>query len=280
MKKLMFAIAAVAAMVAVAEEAPVASQIVGFEENALPNDGLAVGPAFIAVGGGTTDLMDITVTGYDPFDYDSEEGGAYGDVQVQTLTGGGSTDTIYAWQDFVEKGETPDEDVVWKGWYNEETPLARGEVVLAEGEGLWSVTLIEDMKLQSKGEVVTDADISLELPNDGLMIANPTPISVDLINCYVTGYDPFDYASEEGGAYGDVQVQTLTGGGSTDTIYAWQDFVEKGETPDEDVVWHGWYNEETPLAAKEVVLAPGEGLWSVTLIESMTFNWPKVYIVK
>ena len=280
MKKVLIGLAAVGLSAAVF--ADVTSQnIVGYGPTTLPADGLAVGASFVNVTqGAPIDLTDIIVKGYDPFDYESEEGGAYGDVTVQTLTGGGSTDVLYVWLDFVEKGDTPADDVVWKGWYDFDTeePLVKGDVVLAPGEGLWSVTTIEDMHLQTSGEVATKADVGTALPADGMMIANPTPVSVDLTNCYITGYDPYDYDSEEGGAYGDATVQTLTGGGSTDVLYVWLDFVEKGDTPADDVVWHGWYNFDTeePLEKDDVVLAPGEGLWSVTTIEDMVFNWPKV----
>ena len=254
MKKLM--IAAAASIAAVGAFAAVESpNIVGYGPTTLPASGLSAGPSFVTMSeSGVYDLIDIRVVGYTDF--------SMADVQVQTLTGGGSTDTTYLWYDFSD----PDAGTFY-GWYNADTfePLQRGDVTIAVGEGLWSVTAASGLSLQTSGEVATSADVSLELPSSGLTIANPTPATVDLINCYVAGYVDASMA--------DVQVQTLTGGGSTDTTYLWYDFSD----PDAGT-FYGWYNADTfePLAANEVTVAPGEGLWSVTAASGLNFNWPKV----
>ena len=286
MKKLMFAAAAIAAGVAMADVT--SANIVGYMNQALPVDGLAVGPAFINVSGETIDLMDISVTGYPDFDYEKDEGGARGDVQVSTLNGGGDSDKNYKWYDYTIKGESPDEDKVLKGWYRisgrNRYELVRGEVVLQPGEGLWSVTSAENQKFVAAGQVVTEADQPTELPVDGLMVANPTPVAVDLINVYVRGYPPFDYEKDEGGARGDVQVSTLNGGGDSDKNYKWYDYTIKGETPADDKVLFGWYRisgrNRYELEKNEVVLQPGEGLWSVTSAEDQKLYWPKVEVAK
>ena len=254
----------------------------------LPADGLAVGPAFINVSGETIDLMDISVTGYPEYNYEKDEGGAQGDVQVSTLTGGGNSDKNYKWYDYTIKGESPDDDKVLKGWYRisgrNRYELVRGEVVLQPGEGLWSITTTEDQKIVSSGQVLTSADQPTTLPADGLMVANPTPIAVDLIDVYVRGYDPYNYEKDEGGAQGDVQVSTLTGGGNSEKNYKWYDYTIKGETPADDKVLHGWYRisgrNRYELVKEEVVLQPGEGLWSVTTIDGMYLYWPKVEVAK
>ena len=266
------------------------ANIVGYQGSELPADGLGVGPAFINVGGGTIDLMDIKVTGYDPFNYETGLGGAEGDVSVQTLTGGGGTLVNYKWLDYTNKGDDdldPSDDTVYYGWYKvvsrKNVALVRNEVVLQPGEGLWSVTMTENQRLQSAGEVETKADIETELPADGMMVANPTPVSVDLINCYVRGYVPFNYETGLGGAEGDVSVQTLTGGGGTLVNYKWLDYTNKGDDdldPSDDTVYYGWYKvvsrKNVSLVENEVVLGPGEGLWSVTMTENQILCWPKV----
>ena len=237
--------------------------IVGYGPTELPADGLSVGPSFVTMSAsGVYDLTDVKVVGYDAGDE-----GALGAVQVQTLTGGGSTDKIYMWYDFIDD----DAGVTYYGWYDGDSfeALERGVVTLAVGEGLWSVTTASGLSLQAAGEVATSADVPTALPADGLTVANPTPVTVDLNDCYVNGYE----AGDEG-ALGAVQVQTLTGGGSTDKIYMWYDFIDD----DAGVTYYGWYDGDSfeKLEDNVVTAAPGEGLWSVTTASGLNFVWPKV----
>ena len=264
------------------------ANIVGYMNRDLEATALALGPSFVNVSGEDIDLVDISVTGYEPYNYEKDEGGARGDVQMATLTAGGNTATNYKWYDYTKRGDTPDEDVVMKGWYKvvsrKNVLCARGEVTLQPGEGLWSNTLAYDQKLVSSGEVATKADVATAMPASGMMIATPLPVNVDLVDMYVRGYDPYDYEKDEGGARGDVQVSTLTAGGNTDTIYKWYDYTKRGDTPDEDVVMYGWYkvvSRKNVLCVRdEVVLASGEGLWTNTLAEDQTLYWPKVEVAK
>ena len=113
--------------------------------------GLALGPSFVNVSGEDMDLVDISVTGYDPYDYEKDEGGARGDVQLSTLNAGGGSEVTYKWYDYTKRGESPDADVVMYGWYKQVNRkyvlCVRDEVVLAPGEGLWTNTLIDEQKL-------------------------------------------------------------------------------------------------------------------------------------
>lgn len=202
------------------------------------------------------DLVDITVVGY--------EGEAYGPVQIQTLTGAGGTDRTFMWYEYGEGDEAV------KGWYEETEDgyeeLVSDDVTIYPGEGLWSVSDSSDYKLQSAGSVATEADILTPLNGTGLTIANPTPVNVDLVNCYVAGYD--------GEAYGPVQVQTLTGAGGTARTFMWYEYGEG-----DDYVC-GWYEETEDgyeeLVADDVVLGPGVGLWTVSDSTDYKFAWPKV----
>ena len=238
-------------MAAVGAFAVESANIVGYGPTTLPADGLSVGPSFTTINGSAYDLMDVRVVGY--------ETESMGDVQVQTLTGAGGTDRTFIWYDFVQ------DEVAYYGWFDGDTfePLTEGEVTLAPGEGLWSVTTADGLSLQTSGSVPSAADVALALPADGLTVANPTPVIVDLIDCYVSGY-----ATEN---MGDVQVQTLTGAGGTDRTFIWYDFVQ------DEVAYYGWFDGDTfePLADDEVTLAPGEGLWTVST-DTLNFVWPKV----
>ena len=287
MKKLMFAVSA-ALCATVGFSDVTSANIVGYMNKELPASGQAVGPAFINVSGEDMDLVDISATGYDPYDYEKDEGGARGDVQLSTLTDGGGTAVTYKWYDYTKRGESPDADVVMKGWYKEVNRryvlCVRGEVTLQPGEGLWSNTLAYNQKLVSSGEVATKADVATAMPASGMMIANPLPVNVDLVDMYVRGYDPYDYEKDEGGARGDVQLSTLTDGGGTAVTYKWYDYTKRGESPDADVVMCGWYKEVNRryvlCVRDEVVLTPGEGLWTNTLAEDQTLYWPKVEVAK
>ena len=256
--KTMLAISALCAAVAANAEISSAN-IVGYGPTTLPADGLSVGPSFVTMSAsGVYDLMDVSVVGYD----DS----SLGDVQVQTLTGSGGTDKTYAWFDYVDD-ESGDRI---KGWFDPDhdyEPLERGVVTIAVGEGLWSVTMASGLSLQTAGQVATDADIPLALPADGLTIANPTPVEVDLFDCYVNGYDEV--------SLGDVQAQTLTGSGGTDKTYAWFDYVDD-ESGDHIYGWFDPDHDYEPLEEDSVTVAPGEGLWSVTMANGLNFVWPKV----
>ena len=89
--------------------------------------------------------------------------------------------------------------------------------------------------------------------------------TVDLTEIKVVGYDD--------SSAGDVQVQTLTGGDNTDKTYMWYDFSD----PDAGT-FYGWYDGDTfeALTPETVVVAPGAGLWSVTMADNLNFVWPKV----
>ena len=127
------------------------ANIVGYMNRDLEATGLALGPSFVNVSGEDMDLVDISVTGYEPYDYEKDEGGAQGDVQLSTLLAGGDSDVTYKWYDYTKRAESPDEDVVMYGWYktvNRKYVLcAKDEVVLAPGEGLWTNTMAENQTL-------------------------------------------------------------------------------------------------------------------------------------
>ena len=113
------------------------ANIVGYGPTVLPNSGLSVGPSFVSVSGEKIDLCDLKVTGYETV------GETYGDVIVQTLTAGGGTDRTFLWYDYVDG----DRIVGWfemleDGSYVELEP---NDVVMAAGEGLWSVTTASNL---------------------------------------------------------------------------------------------------------------------------------------
>ena len=238
------------------------------------------------VSGETLDLVDIKVTGYDPFDIKEESGGAYGEVNIQTITDVGVTEASYVWNDFIEidyDGEGNNR--TWYGWFadGEEEAAKRGELIFAPGEGFLLICESYDFPfaLQSAGQVLTVADQEVDLQLHEKLVSNPTPVTVDLTACYVGGYDPFVIETEAGGAYGEVNVQKITDVGVTEESYVWNDFIEidyDGEGNNR--TWYGWYadGEEEPISKGTSTVAAGEGL--LVICESFdydyTFVWPKV----
>ena len=249
--------------------------LVGYSGAQLRLRAKIAGAAFVPVSGAKTmDLTEIRVSGYDPFDPVTEDGGSWGDVVVQTLNENGKDTATYYFFDFQEEG------VTYFGWYNNgeyDKPLAKGEVVLASGEGIWTYCsdFGYDYQLQSAGQVLTDKDQPTLLRLRAKMVANVTPVDVDLTDCYVSGYDPFDPVTEEGGSWGDVVVQILNENGKDTATYYFFDFQEEG------VTYLGWYKNgeyDQPLAKGEVVTGAGQGLWTYCsdFGYDYCFVWPKV----
>lgn len=233
------------------------ANIVGYMQTELPSTGLSVGASFVPVAGEAIDLCDISVTGY--------KTESYADVQIQTLTGSGATDRTFEWYEY---GEGEEKVCGWFEYVDEDyVQLEKGDVLLTPGEGLWSVTMAEGLSLQSAGQVPT-FDIAIKLPSTGLTLANPSPVVVDLTACYVSGYKDETYA--------DVQVQTLTGSGATDRTFEWYEY---GEGEDYVCGWFEYVDEDyVPLENGDVTIAPGAGVWSVTMAEGLSFVWPKVNV--
>lgn len=79
------------------------------------------------------------------------------------------------------------------------------------------------------------------------IVINSTPVSVDLSDIDVTGYDA------ETGTEGDVQVQILDAYGMGGDTYSYYD------VPGELTAWLDGSDSEVEVGT--VVVGPGEGLW-------------------
>ena len=216
----------------------------GYASANTQDGGVTVGSQFVPVSGSTFDLTELKVTGYEA------EAGTEADVQVQTLDEFGRTVKNFAFYD------VPGE---FTGWFDdEENEVAEGDVVVQAGEGLWSISSGDGFGIQSAGMVPT-SDIAVELADGGLSIVNPTPVAVDLTDCFVGGYVESTEA--------DVQVQTLDEFGRTVKNFAFYD------VPGE---FTGWFDdEENEVAEGDVMVAPGQGLWAIAS-EGFTFVFPGV----
>ena len=219
----------------------------GYTSATLQEYGLTAGAAFVPVTGATFDLTDLTVTGYDT------DQGTDSEMYIQTLDEYGRTVATYSWVD--------DADTI-KGWFNEDgDEVAVGDVTFQAGEGLWTSCDFDGFGLQSAGAVPT-SDVAVILQEYGLSIANPTPVTVDLTDCVITGYDT------DQGTDSEMYIQTLDEYGRTVATYSWVD--------DADSIC-GWFNEDgDEIAVGDVTVAPGAGLWTSCDFDGFNFVWPKV----
>ena len=215
----------------------------GYQSAELQQYGLTAGACFVPVTGSTFDLTDLKVTGYDE--------ATEGDVQIQTLDEYGRTVANYTYYDV--PGELT-------GWLDsDDNEVEVGDVTFQAGEGLWSYSLDDGFGLQSAGMVPT-TPVAVTLQQYGLSVANPTPVDVDLTQITVGGYEE---ATE-----GDVQVQTLDEYGRTVANYTYYDVP--GELT-------GWLDaDDNEVEVGDVVVKPGEGLWTYSLDDGFTFIFPGV----
>lgn len=250
MKKLM--ITAAAALCATLGYSEITSQnVVGYQENNARAGLKAMGASFAAVAGKTIDLTDLVVTGYD------KEEGCEEDVKVQILNSLGMGGVTYAWYDLNDDGE------IYYGWFADDE-VAKGDVVLSPGDALWVSAPNESYKILSSGQVPTE-DVVVTLRSGNKLVANPTPISVDLTEIVVAGYDP------EEGCEEDVKAQILNNVGMGGVTYAWYDLDDDGE------VYYGWFADDE-VAEGDVVIGPGEGLWVSAPSTAYTLKFPGVVI--
>ena len=238
MKKLIMGIAAIAATTAMAEI--VSSSVVGYSNGDLREGFKAAGAQFVPVSGTTIDLTDITVSGYD------KEEGTAGEVSVQTLDKNGSMVAQYYWYDAVDGAD------VYYGWYDADAGdfVAAGAVTLNVGDGLWVDAPSSAFKLQTSGQVMSSS-AAVTLREGFKMVANPTPLAVDLTDITVTGYDAVS------GSAGEASVQTLDKNGSMVSQYYWYDAIDGAD------VYYGWYDADAGdfVGEGDVAVGAGEALW-------------------
>lgn len=223
------------------------AEIVGYATAKTQKNGLTVGACFIPTTGKKIDLTDLKVAGYDA------ETGTEAELYVQTLDEFGRTVATYTYYDV--PGEVT-------GWYDgNDNEVAKGAVTIQPGEGLWSMSTRDGMGIQSAG-VVPFSDVAVILQKYGLSVANPTPVPVDLTKIDISGYDA------EAGSEADVYVQTLDEFGRTVATYTYYD------VPGELM---GWFDgNDNEVAAGDVVLQPGEGLWTMSAADGFMLVFPAV----
>lgn len=171
MKKVMFAAAVAASMVAFGD---ITSQnVVGYQSVPAPRGDSMRTPTFKAVAGTTYKISDIKVIG-------SAGMGEVNIALIDATTGDWSAQ--YYW---FEEGKST---LGTGGWFNEpwgETPVTDANV-LTIGQGVFVNSPNNDVELSVSGEVISGAPTA-SIPVGNSMIGNPTPVDQYYKDMTVTG---------------------------------------------------------------------------------------------
>ena len=242
MKKLMFAVAAIAAGIAVADVT--SENVVGYAGGAARQGNKIMGAQFGAIGEGKAiDLTTIKVTGY--------EEATEGELKMQVLDNLGRGGKTYYFYD------VPGELVGWLD--GNDDPVAEGAVMIEPGEGMWTYAPNADFGVQTSGEVLSSG-IMVTLRQGNKMVVNTTPVAVDLTKIEVDGYEE---ATE-----GEVKMQVLDNLGRGGKTYYFYD------VPGELV---GWLDgNDDPVVEGAVMIEPGEGMWTYAPSTAYSVTLPGV----
>ena len=227
MKKIMFAAAALAAGVAMADAGLVSSDIVGYAQSNLRQGGTLATPQFVNVSGSEG----MPITSLVPVGDNT-----YNNVAIQTLDAYGYTVDSYSWTD--AGGENWDQ----VGWVDDSNTIVTN-ITFAPGQALWVQGSSLSQGLQTAGKVGT-SDVSVQLRQGGTLAGNPFPVNITIGDLVPTGDN----------TYNNVAVQTLDAYGYTVDSYSWTD--AGGETWDQV----GWVDDANTIVT-DVVISAGQGLW-------------------
>lgn len=217
----------------------ISSRVVGYSNNDVIKGSQGAGITFVAVSGSTT-MADLKITGYDP-----EEGYAdNGITAVKLDTYGRNAGDTMCWIDY------QDEEISAYGWYSDDGEKDYNKVALAPGEGLWFKSPSPDFKILSSGQVLPET-LPVMLIAGSQLCANPTPVTLNMGNIWMTGYDPKEGYADNG----ITAVKLDTYGRNAGDTMCWIDYQ------DEEISAYGWYSDDGEKDYNTVKLAPGESVW-------------------
>jgi len=228
MKKVMFAAAVAASMVAFGD---ITSQnVVGYATTGAIKGFKIMGAQFAGVGTEKAiDLTDVKVTGY--------TAPTQAQVYMQVLDSVGRGGMTYYYYD------VPGEFTGWADSFD--NPVEPGQVMIQPGSGYWTNAPGTDWAIQTAGEVPT-SDIAVGLIKGFRMIVNSTPVPMDVAKIGVTGYTAPTQAQ--------VYMQVLDSVGRGGMTYYYYD------VPGEFTGWADSF--DNPVEPGQVMLQPGEGYWT------------------
>jgi hypothetical protein len=248
MKKLMFAAAVAAGLVAIGDGLE-SSNTVGYQGKDVAVNLSNQMPTFEAVGSEGTDIANLQ-----PLDEDGEP--LSGEITIQFYNAFGFLAENYTWW----KGEDVDEGMD-DGWFDDdmEEPKTRA---LAFGEGFKIYTTYEGGKLMYAGEGKT-AEVAIPIPVNLSSLGNVRPIDIDLSDLV-----PVDENGDP--VSGEITVQFYNEFGFLAENYTWW----KGEDVDEGMD-DGWFDDDME-EPKTRALVAGEGFCVYTTYDGAFLKFPAV----
>ena len=200
----------------------------------------------------TVTFKDVTNSQYDVQDIkvlkaDGSEYTTLNKVRIQKLSAAGEYGTTYNYR--LSKG----------GWCDGAVVLNRGDVLLADGEGVALNNLAtESLVLQVSGAVNLEPVSTTVAPNSYQIIGNMTPVEVDIQDVV-----PYDNDTVYG-TLNKIRIQKLGADGEYGTTYNWRQ--SKG----------GWCNGATFIGRDAVTLKPGESVavFNADTAKSVSIHFP------
>ena len=211
-------------------------------------------------------MADVKITGYEG-DYYANE------VYCSKLDTFGRSETLMYWLDLAEYD---DGTTVWPaqyGWWDVAGAIEYNAQPLDAGEGLWLKSPSDAFKVQCSGEVISES-LPVALINGNQLCSNPTPVTFDMGEVWITGYEGDYYANE-------VYCSKLDTFGRSETLMYWLDLAE---FDDGTTVWpaqYGWWDVAGAIEYNTADdIAPGEALWVKAPSTAFTLNWPNPLVAE
>ena len=219
MKKLMIAAAALCATVGAS--AIESENIVGYQDNAVPNGYSMITPCFENVSGGGYAIDNLLLNNVD----DTM-------ATVQVVNPDGSWGTQGFW--FNAFGDLP------AGWFTDATGVTPAEITLTPGQAVFLKVTSANASAQTAGQV--SGVITNDVANGYSMIGNASVISAAIDDVKLIGVDDTM-----------ATVQVVNPDGSWGTQGFW--FNEYGDLPS------GWFTDATGVTPAEITLTPGQAVF-------------------
>ena len=295
MKKLMLAVAAVAAGAALADVT--SANIVGYQNVGLAEGGgggaKMITMPFNAIGEDGMRISSIIPQGYEENTALWKSKGIDGEFSIQLLAPDGTTAIIpgteeepvlmfYSWVHSCTRQGAWDTDAHWNDPYIEEVePGADNDYLFPRGTGLY-MNIPENSEddfeavydTTPAGEVNTN-DVKVVLAAEGGAVGagNPFPIGVRISSLIPIGYEDNTGLWKSKGIDGEFSIQILASDGTTAIVpgteeepvlmfYSWVHSCTRQGAWDTDAHWNDPYIEEiVPGAENDFIIEPGVGLW-------------------
>lgn len=246
MKKLMFAAAVAAGLVAFGDGLESANTVGYYaSETAFRTGNTMYTPMFAGVGDAEYSIQDIKPIGTAIPDGSSQ---ANAITLVKLTATGGADGATYWWMDY----EDEDEEEYELGW-KRPAAFTDATITFKAGEAFWmKMPTSANCTLQFNGEVRKGNSYIL-LRQGNTAVGNPNPVTINVADIRPVGENIPDGSSQ---ANAITLVKLTATGGADGATYWWMDY----EDEDEEEYEYGW---KRPAAFTDctLTLAPGEGVW-------------------